>query len=114
MRKLLGTLLALSLLTTAAAADAGPVTGRQAKAHITQRLQHSSKVKDKTRPFRTKLGGKKGDKLRPFVATNVRNAIISAGGGRVGAYVIHVGNRVSGTLNMETGQVRTASVVSPR
>lgn len=116
--RLLSTLLALGLVLAAAApALAGKgLTGPKAKAHITKRLQYSSKVVDKSKPFTTRLGGKKGDKIRPFTASNIRPMIIPFTGpnGAQGGARIHVGNVVTGTLNMVTGEVRTKGVSAPR
>jgi len=116
MHKLLLSLFALALLATTLSAQAGPVTGHQAKSHISQRLQYSKKVRDKQRPFKVKLGGKKGDRIRSFQASNLRPMVIpgNAPHGAQGGVRITVGNVVSGTLNMETGAVRTTSVVVPR
>jgi hypothetical protein len=93
--------LAIALVATPVFAG-GPVSGPQARAHITQRLQYSSKVVDKTRPFTTRLGGKKGDVVRPFSASNVRGQTIT------------IGNVVTGQLDTRTGAVRTLTVTSPR
>ena len=90
----------------------GPVNGYQAKAHIGERLQKSSRVPDKTRPFTTRLEGAKGDTVRPFTASNIRTKVIPTGPSS-GAQ-LHVGNRVTGTLNTKTGAVRTKSVIMPR
>lgn len=116
--RLLSTLLLLGLLIVAApAALAGKrVSGPQAKAHISQRLQYSSKVVDKTKPFTVKLFGKKGDKVRLFRASNIRQTVIvgSAPQGALGGARVTVGNLVTGTINMETGEVRTGGVAVPR
>ena len=115
--RLLSSLLVLGLMLAAAPAFAGKrVSGPQAKAHIGKRLQFSSKVPDKTRPFTTRLGGKKGDKVRPFTASNIREMILpfTGPGGAQGGARVHIGNVVTGTLNMETGEVRTKGVSAPR
>ena len=90
----------------------GPVNGYEAKAHIGERLQKSSRVPDKTRPFTTHLGGEKGDVVRPFTASNVRTRNFQTGPNT--SVKLHVGNRVTGTLNTKTGAVRTKSVIMPR
>src|SRR5262245_25595068 len=99
-----------ALLSTAGVAaargKAGPVSGREAKAHISERLQHSSKVWDKTRPFRVQLGGKKGDRIRSFVADNGHAHAVDGSGTRA----VSGGNVVEGTLDMKTGAVRTTRV----
>jgi hypothetical protein len=95
--------LAVALVATPALA-AGPVSGQQAKAHLNKRLPLSSKVYDKTRPFKTTLGGKKGDVVRPFIANNFRRVPLGP------AITGLRGLSVEGTLNTQTGAVRTTKV----
>ena len=114
MRTLIAAL-ALSLFAASpvlAKPGTGPVSGPEAKAHISERLQKSSRVPDKTRPFTTHLGGEKGDTVRPFTASNVRTRVFPTGPSS--SAMLHVGNRVTGTLNTKTGAVRTKSVIMPR
>lgn len=115
--RLLSSLLLLGLLLVAAPAFAGKrVTGPMAKAHITKRLQYSSRVVDKTKPFTVRLRGKKGDRIRPFTASNMRDTVIPgpAPAGALGGARITIGNLVTGTLDMETGAVRTKGISVPR
>jgi hypothetical protein len=107
MRVLLSSVLAAAfLLSTSIASAMAPVSGVQAKGHISQRLQLSRNVRDKTKPFSVRLAGKSGDVIRPFTATNVRNIRINGPG-----EVIR-GNRVTGILNMMTGAVTVKRVVA--
>src|SRR5262245_9930982 len=101
MNKVISPTLALGILLSSAIATAkpaGPVSAREAKPHITERLQYSSRVLDKTKPFSVELRGKKGDTVRPFVASNLRGQRIPAGPSSTA--LITVGNRITGTLNM--------------
>ncbi len=115
MKKILSLalLLGMSSMSTLASAE---ITGPQAKAHIQKRLQYSSKVADKTLPMKTQLGGKKGDVVRPFTASNIRYTVIpgNAPPGALGGARVATGNRITGTVNMKTEAVRTKSVAIPR
>jgi hypothetical protein len=110
-------LLALALLSSSASAggkvSSGPVSGPRAKAHVLQRLKYSSKFRrkvDPSGPWTSHLGGKKGDKVRPFFLRGPNriipgNAPAGALGGTRSGFDI-----VRGRLDTVTGEVRTTDV----
>jgi hypothetical protein len=103
----------LTALSLAAAMLVGAVAhahhsdGRGAKAIINRNIKFSSKVADKTGPFKTKLGGKAGDRLRPFTASNVRSIIIPgrAPAGALGGARVHVGGIARGTIDLKAHKI---------
>jgi len=84
---------ALSLLASSASYAA--VTGPQAKPTIVKALAKAATTRAERGPWKTSLGGKAGDKLRPFEASNIRKR-----GG------LHTGGVAVGTLNMKTEKVK--------
>jgi hypothetical protein len=102
------TALSLAAAMLAGATSAYAVDGRGAKALINRNIKFSSKVADKTGPFKTKLGGKAGDRLRPFTASNVRSIIIPgrAPAGALGGARLHVGGIARGTIDMKQDKIR--------
>jgi hypothetical protein len=106
------TALSLALAVMAGATAHAAVDGRGAKAVILKALQRSSKVADKTGPFKTKLGGKTGDRLRPFTASNIRTVHFGGGHGHVGS--LHSGGSARGTIDMRRERVRINSYVMVR
>ena len=97
-------------------AKAGKYDGPRAKARIVKGIQHSNKVPDKAKPWKTDLQGKPGKAVRPFAASNIRTTVIPgpAPAGAQGGMRVNIGNRVTGTLNTNTGAVRVKGVASPR
>ena len=116
MRILTALSLAFTLLAGAASSHAHHITGRGAKSFIVKGLMSSSKVSDKTGPFKTKLGGKAGDIVRPFSARNIRAMILpgKAPAGAQGGFRMSVGGIASGTINMATHRVKVTSYTMVR
>jgi len=118
MRTILALSLALATLSSAATASAA-ISGREAKPKIVAALKASSKIVDKRGTFRTQLGGKAGDKLRPFTANNRRFVILPTGGPGfenkpLGGARIQTGGIATGTINMKTERVTIKRYMMPR
>jgi hypothetical protein len=118
MRTILALSLAFSTLCSAAVASAA-ITGAQAKGKIVPAVKASSKVHDKGGSFRTKLGGKASDTVRPFTATNLRMMMRPTGGPGfenqpLGGARVHLGGVASGTINMKTEKVKVTGYAQPR
>src|SRR5262245_52065011 len=102
MRNLLSIFLGSALALSAVTAQA-KLTGPMVKRHVEKRLQYSSRVPDKTLPMTVKLYGKKGDKVRRFRASNIRETYVTRGPNDAplkNGIRLHTGNVVSGTVNM--------------
>ena len=100
--------LSLALATLIGAGSAGAATGYTAKGYIVTAVKRSPKVADKAGTFKTQLGGKAGDQVRPFTANNLRKIILPFGGPgahRQGGAMLTIGGIVSGKINMKTNRV---------
>src|SRR5262245_47231910 len=96
--------LMLSLITAGSAfADyKGPAMTAELKKDLNARVE-------KTPAWRTTIGGKPGDKMRPFRATSIRSIQTGPSGGRIMG-----GFGVSGKFSTATGRTYIKSMIAPR
>ena len=108
--------LSFALAALVGASSAHAVTARGAKPVIVAAVKSSPKVMDKSGPFKTTLGGKSSDTVRPFSASNVRVITIpgNAPAGAQGGARMNVGGVASGEINMKTDKVVVASYIMVR
>ncbi len=100
--------LSFALATLIAAGSASAATGHSAKGYIVAAVKQSPKVRDKAGKFKTQLGGKAGDRVRPFTANNLRKIVLPFGGpgaAKQGGVQLTIGGIVSGKINMKTNRV---------
>lgn len=114
MQKLIA--LSLSLLGLVGGTAAHAATGHTAKGFIVAAIKQAPDVVNKNGKFKTKLGGKPGDKVRPYTADNIHHQIFPfvGPGGQAGGARLAVGATYAGHINMKTNRVTVKTVAVPR
>jgi hypothetical protein len=110
--KRLAQIVALAFALTAAAVAHAELRGRQ----ITAELKRDLGRRVEKAKWSTRLGGKPGDKMRPFTASSIRHITIpgNAPNGALGGARVAVGWMISGKISTKTGRTTIQGRSQPR
>src|SRR5688572_27244875 len=103
----------LSLISSLAFAGQKQLRGSQITGELKRDLKRTV---EKTTAWKSKLGGKPGDKMRPFQASSIRHVVIPgpAPAGAQGGARIAIGWIVTGKISTTSGRTYVQGKAQPR